>query len=203
MDYLKRRVKEYHLHGVFYDWVTYPKKLEKIFHRFRERKIVKLIKEYGRESITLDCGCGTGLITRHIRTPLTIGLDINLKKAKIHAPNAELVMADVEALPLRPNSVDTIVCTEVLEHIPSPEIAIQEIVSVLKRVGMFIGSVPSKSFIWRFRRLLTSTCPASEPFHRNYSTRELTALLKVKELKIIKVFRSCFGLTLFFLCKKV
>ena len=39
-----------------------------------------------------------------------------------------------------------------------------------------VGTVPSQSFIWKLR-FLSRSCPAEEPFHKNYSKAELKELL--------------------------
>jgi len=196
-------VKEYYLQGMFYDWVTCPKHLEKIFHRVRERETVKIIGKFGENSVTLDIGCGTGLVTRHATGSLVVGLDINqwnLKMTKTHASKAAVILGDGERLPIRSGSVGTIICTETLEHLPSPQNALCEMVRVLKPEGKIIGSVPSKSPVWHFRKTLTSTCVASEPFHKNYTSKELENLFK--GLRILHISRRVFGLTLFFVAEK-
>jgi hypothetical protein len=67
--------------------------------------------------------------------------------------------------------------TEVLEHFPNPSDVLAHLHTLLAPGGRYIGTVPSQSLIWKLR-FLSSSCPAEEPFHKNYSKDELRALLK-------------------------
>jgi len=72
-----RSVKRYYVAGEFYDWVTDPRALERIFHWGRATVAKRLIRRLGRSRFALDIGCGTGLITRYIRSSRIVGIDIN------------------------------------------------------------------------------------------------------------------------------
>jgi SAM-dependent methyltransferase len=52
------------------------------------------------------------------------------------------VAADVQALPFRDNSVAAIECDAVLEHVPNPTLAVEELVRVLKPGGHVHVAVP-------------------------------------------------------------
>lgn len=196
--------KDYYRYIEEYDWVAVTDHyhgLESFFHKFREFLIKRLIKKYGRGKRYLDAGCGTGLILRHL--PKTaVGIDINprnIKKAKQHAPDAKVILADIEKLPFKADHFSTIICTEVIEHQPNPHPTIKELSRVLKKGGVLIGSVPSASPIW-FLRFLSSTCPRGEPFHKNFVKRELEILFE--EFTIIKLGISVFGMSYFFVLEK-
>lgn len=190
-------VKDYYIQGEHYDWITDPRLFEKVFHNKREKDTVKVINKYARNSKILDVGCGTGLISRNLKGDI-ICYDINewcLEKARTHVPNAKFILGDCEDMKeIVSTSVDTVVCTETLEHLPNPEKAVSEIKRVLKVGGRAIVTVPSKSLIWKFRMILTSTHPHSEPFHKNYSIKELRELFR--DFTVLKVSKVAFGLTL-------
>jgi SAM-dependent methyltransferase len=52
------------------------------------------------------------------------------------------VLGDAQTLPIRTGVVDGVVISEVLEHVPHPQCAVDEIRRVLKPGGVLIGSVP-------------------------------------------------------------
>jgi len=86
-----------------------------------------------------------------------------------------------------------VVCTEVLEHVPNPAVAIKEIRRVLRPGGVLIGSVPARSLIWRLR-FLSSTCPHSEPFHNEYLPDDVRELLKEWRIHVLRYSRLHFNL---------
>jgi ubiquinone/menaquinone biosynthesis C-methylase UbiE len=84
---------------------------------------------------------------------------------------------DIESMPFADATFETVVCTEVLEHVPHPESALAEMRRVLRPGGLLLGSVPARSWIWRLR-FLSSTCPGDEPFHNEYRPHEVIDLLR-------------------------
>jgi|GEM_PF-2172864 ubiquinone/menaquinone biosynthesis C-methylase UbiE len=187
-----------------YDWVRVVDKhlgLESVLHSLREKKTVELVKIFGLEPKFLDAGCGTGLILRHL-VKGSVGLDINprnISKAKVHAPKAKLVEGKINKMPFAKNRFTTVICTEVLEHLPDPTKAISEIARVLAPGGILIGSVPGTNPIWRLR-FLSSTHPG-EPYHKIYIQDDIKALFK-KSWKILYLKRNCFLMNIFFVVRK-
>lgn len=207
MAYSKKFIefnKDYYRDIEDYDWVDvsdHYRGIESFFHKAREFFIKRIIKKHGKDGKYLDAGCGTGLILRHL-PPGSVGVDINprnIARAIKHAPRAKIIEADIEKLPFRNNEFSTIICTEVVEHQPNPVPTIKELKRVLKKKGVLIGSVPSVSPIW-FLRFLSSTCPRGEPFHKNFKKDELEKLFE--DFKIIKLYRTVFGMSYFFVLEK-
>lgn len=192
--------KDYYRFGEDYDWVDVVDRvrgLEAIIHFLRARKTLKLIKKFKAKKKFLDVGCGTGLILRHLPAG-SVGLDINpknIERAQKHAPGKRLVEGDIEKMPFAANSFSTIICTDVLEHLPEPRPALKEIFRVLVKNGLFIGSVPAKNFIWKFR-FLSSTHPG-EPYHRLYTHAHIKKLLAGFG-KILFLARNTLGSNYFF-----
>lgn len=150
---------------------------ESILHKFREvvitRSISRMIPD---DTLCLDAGCGSGLIARHLRN--VIGLDISrteLELAKKYAPHGEYVQADILSLPLRNCAVDSIICTEVLEHVSDASTVMEEFNRVLKSDGLLIGSVPLDCLIWKLSFL--SRTRRKLPYHKLYTLRDLRLLL--------------------------
>ena len=114
--------------------------------------------ELNNNGIMLDVGCGEG---RHIFGIMQdypqmkcIGLDMDdasLLKAEegyeyfesISNVGAEFITGSAYCLPFPDDSIDLIVCSEVLEHLHQYNNAIKEIHRILKPGGKFYASVPA------------------------------------------------------------
>ena len=67
-----------------------------------------------------------------------------LQKARARCPRVSLVQGDVCELPVRSRAYDLVVCLEVLEHLPDPGRALEELRRVARR-GCLL-SVPHEPF---------------------------------------------------------
>jgi len=148
----------------------------------------------------LDLGCGSGRHTdavARLTHVIAIGMDISLAdvlKAKKRLLYAEslgvqgggpwgLLVADITALPFKDNVFDCVICSEVLEHVPRQDAAVDEAVRVTRPGKDLAISVP--------RYLPERICWAlSHDYHkvnnghiRIYKKKELLALLKTAGLK--------------------
>lgn len=111
---------------------------------FNVRHLVNMAGKRGQ--IILDAGCGNGWqIAPCVEGNHVYGLDIskaNIRKATAKGINA--VLHDVEyPFPFEDGFFDVVVCSEVLEHLFSPEKVLQEIHRVLKNSGRCIITVPN------------------------------------------------------------
>jgi SAM-dependent methyltransferase len=143
----------------------------------------------------LDVGCGSGRhMTAAFRFPKAkvVGADIDLDDALaaknrlnshrnlgIHGSGeSDVIVADICALPFQDNFFDLVLCSEVLEHIQHHNIAVSEIVRVLKPGKNLVVSVP--------RYLPERICWALSDDYRNapgghvriYSLKALTGILR-------------------------
>ena len=109
------------------------------------------------DEFLLDMGCGEGRhsIGAYIETQANIlGLDLSMKDLKIaqkrlndfDTSNIKSVCqfgeADIVSIPLLDSSLDAVICSEVLEHVNSPQESIKELIRVLKPGGILALSVP-------------------------------------------------------------
>lgn len=93
-----------------------------------------------RPGILLDLGGGTpfqGYIRAEMIGPQTHYFSLDIRESA--APH---IVGDVMCLPFRDESVDNILCNAVLEHIPNPQQAINEMYRVLKPGGCAYVGVP-------------------------------------------------------------
>ncbi len=191
-------VKEFYKTIEDYDWndvTDHFRGPEAILHRSRERRILSLIQRFAPGTPALDVGCGTALILRHLPAG-SVGIDLNprhLARAARYAPKARLLQADAENLPEDLGPFPLIVCTEVIEHLVHPDQALLCMRRLLLPGGVIIGSTPRRSLLWRFR-FLSSTHFHNEPFHNEFTERELRRLFAPFDILLLKkgFFRSTF-----------
>ena len=114
------------------------------------RQLIRTIKPLKSKKI-LDVGCGEGFTLiklKHAKIGEKLeGIDNSseaLKYGRKLYPQLDIKKGDIYKLPYRDNSFDLMLCTEVLEHLKSPEEALLE----LKRVSSkYIAlSVPNEPF---------------------------------------------------------
>lgn len=68
--------------------------------------------------------------------------DLAVVTANLIPAGAPDVRADVAALPFASGSFDAVICSEVLEHVSDPRVAVREIARVLRPGGVALISVP-------------------------------------------------------------
>lgn len=197
-------VKDYYRHIEFYDWAEIADNLrgpETFFHRNRARAVDNLVTRYMRPGAkVLDAGCGTGLNLRRLPAGST-GLDLNPRNVAVvseRLPDHEVVLGDLEDMPFEDDSFGTVLCTEVLEHVPHPGDALREIKRVLVPGGHLIGSVPARSVVWKLR-FLSMSCPGDEPFHNEYRPDEVAEMLG--EFDIVSLGYSMFRFNVLFVAR--
>jgi len=89
----------------------------------------RFIAAHASERRTLDIGAQNGPYAAHF--PRRIALDIT-------RGNGVQVLGDAQALGIREASFDVVLCTEVLEHLPEPQRAIDEMFRVLVPGGQLL-----------------------------------------------------------------
>ena len=107
--------------------------------------------------LMLDMGCGEG---RHsigalLETPASIvGMDLSFEDLKIAqsrlkdfdtselSTSCTFGLGNINDIPLQDSSLDAVICSEVLEHVDSPNESVRELVRVLKPGGVMALSVP-------------------------------------------------------------
>lgn len=113
-----------------FDLFSNPLFIIKKLQRNKIRKYGNLLK--GR---LLDVGCGTRPYQRFVDCQGYIGMDESLEV------NPE-VGGSILNLPFPDNSFDSIICSEVLEHLKEPPKALEEINRVLRPEGMVYITAP-------------------------------------------------------------
>jgi len=121
-----------------------------MFRKITRKKLEEFIKNHASSSKTLDLGCGLSLYKKYF--PNRVGFDIK------PGPNVDVV-GDAHLLPFADEEFDIILCSEVLEHLKDPKLAISEMKRVLKKNGKLILTTrfiypihDSPHDFWRFTK---------------------------------------------------
>lgn len=131
--------------------------------RLRIKRLLNYLDIFAKDGgLLLDAGCSSGfLLLSYIKEKegrKAVGIDIgsgHLKNAFKQAKNLAVerntyfLVGDLEDLPFKNNSFDTIICSEVLEHLLEPDRAIREFERVLKSEGILIVTTPNPLHIFK------------------------------------------------------
>jgi len=131
------------------DWCV-----QRYWQRRRTDSIKKMLGASDGE-IILDIGCGSGVQLRALevaKPKLLIGTDVN-RNALVYAKNknilqSEFIIADAQNLPFKLETVNKIICAEIIEHLNEPDQMITETQRVLKNGGSIVITTPNEHSIW-------------------------------------------------------
>lgn len=147
----QNHITHYQIDADFHDYFE-NNPIEEHNIKCRYSQIFNWLKTCSHKLI-LEIGSGGGYAVNQINTiktvyvPLDIPLN-NLKGIKDRSINEIFpTSGDVYNLPFQNNCIESIILSEVLEHLDSPSIALKEISRVLSDEGLLVISVPYKEKI--------------------------------------------------------
>ncbi len=134
--------------------------------RVREQISAQITSKSG---LILDVGCGKAWVAG-LFCPKgfeVISLDISLRNTskalkKYPYENHSTVVADVFNLPFQPRLFDYIIASEIIEHVPNPELFVENLFRVLKPGGKLIVTTPYKE---KLHFSLCIHCNRPTPLH--------------------------------------
>lgn len=137
----------------------------------------------------LDVGCGEGFTLSKLKENKIgkkyEGIDASREAiyiGKKQYPELNLKEGNIYKLDYKDNSLDLVICTEVLEHLENPEKALRELLRVSKKY--LIISVPNEPFFYLFNY----TQWGKDIGHINkWTSRGFTKLVKRQKVKILKI----------------
>lgn len=120
---------------------------QRYWQRHRYSIIMRFVGE--QTSGILDVGCGSSKIIQSL--PGAVGSDFLLRKLRyLRRIHPLLVHATIFSLPFADDSFETVICSQVIEHIPDTDLAMSELVRVLKPGGRLILGTPDYGTLnWR------------------------------------------------------
>jgi len=180
-------------HGEFYEQFFSEKHLHQSKYDLRARLRRDAVKRalcqdafpgYPR---IVDIGCGVGDVIGAM-PPESIKIGVAYSQADLQLARAacgtavQLVKASAFELPFRSQSVDAIICLEVIEHLADDGAAVAEMARVLKARGLLLISAPGHRYFPEYLELMGH--------YRHYSRQSLAALLAGANLQVIRYVDS-------------
>lgn len=141
----------------------------------------EISKKYTKGRL-LDVGAGR-LTHKMMLSPLVESY-LSLDKFIAH-PGLNFAADLLGGLPFKDESFDTVFCSQVLEHLPDPKRALEEMARILKKEGHLILSVPHLSYIHG----------APEDFFR-FTCYGLKTLIEETGLSVVEI-KACGGILSF------
>lgn len=125
--------------------------------------------------VLLDIGCGNKPFEKIFEPFIDSYIGLEYSPESGYRGNKADFCGDAAFLPLADESIDTIICTEVMEHVPNPEKTVEEFYRVLRPGGTVITTAP---FVY----------PVHDAFDFfRYSPDGLAAIMKRQGLTVEKV----------------
>jgi ubiquinone/menaquinone biosynthesis C-methylase UbiE len=121
----------------------------------RQETIIHLLNRHmGNQQLkVLDAGCGPGVIIDALinHGHHVVGIDITsdmVKEAnrtiqKYSSNGSACLLADIEALPFKNSSFDVVICSGVLQYLPTDQLSTREMSRLIKNNGLLIVTLPN------------------------------------------------------------
>ncbi len=127
-------------------------------------KMLSTVRKIEAGALFMDMGCGSGVFTDILKRKgvNVIGLDLSLRILQCGKSNYghDYINGDVEFLPVLDSSLDFILFSGMLHHLPDKNLCAEEAFRVLRPGGVFVAFDPNRMnpFMWLYRDI-------SSPLH--------------------------------------
>ncbi len=138
--------------------------MQRFWHRGKLTVINRLLKKHlaaGSTILEIGCGAGNLLLQAVVRDSYPVALDLSMQALTFVRSRLEEAASGPEApcgyaciqsigelLPLPDSSFDCVILSEVIEHLPKPEVSIREAGRVLRPGGRLLVTTPNYRSFW-------------------------------------------------------
>ena len=138
--------------------------MQRFWHRGKLTLVERLVKKHlsaGSKLLEIGCGAGNLLMQAVVKDSFPVALDLSMQaltfvRSRLEdaasAPDAPCGFACIqsigELLPLPDDHFDCVILSEVIEHLPVPEVSIREAARVLRPGGRLLVTTPNYHSLW-------------------------------------------------------
>lgn len=159
-----------------YEQKRYENPYAKRYHDWWTEQMLSRVRTNGR---ILDNGCGIGLLFDKVRSGQVVGLDISSEMLKVASKKSDrLIRGNSQQLPLKDNSFDVVFCRSLIHHLPRPELAVREIVRILRPEGQAVFVDTNTSLLSALPRKIANLGGHFSEEHKNLNRSKMERLLK-------------------------
>lgn len=184
--------------------------LQKTWHTSKLKNVLDYISSSPRK--ILDVGCASGWFISQVAKTFPkakcFGIDVYDKAisyAQTQYPDIEFKVADAHKIPYENETFDTVICTEVLEHVDDPEAVLSEIKRVLKKDGWAVIELDSGSLLfsiaWYLWRKFNGKVWNDSHIH-SFNVKKLESMIIKSGFKIEKKKTFNLGMAMAFSLRK-
>ena len=153
------------------------------WYRFYPEAFSKICSLIETGTNVLDIGCGLGILLEKLKNEKKCavqGIDISQTAIiKVKEKGLSGMVAKVPPIPLPSNTFDTVIATELLEHIANPVELVREMIRIIKPGGSIIVTVPNNALY-----------PHTERDHVRVFNQDTLSMLfrKFESIKTVELF---------------
>jgi ubiquinone/menaquinone biosynthesis C-methylase UbiE len=138
--------------------------MQRFWHRGKLTLVERLVKKHlsaGSRLLEIGCGAGNLLMQAVVKDSFPVALDLSMQALTFvrsrlgeaasgpDAPSGYACIQSIgELLPLPDDHFDCVILSEVIEHLPVPEVSIREAARVLRPGGRLLVTTPNYHSLW-------------------------------------------------------
>lgn len=120
----------------------------------KKHLLEKALCSLPRPQVLVDAGCSGAIISADLDAGIRIGLDISLNLSRRVRRKVQGVQCDIGSIPLRRNSVDCIICLDLVEHVEDDKALLSQFFELMKSDGFLVLSTPVRDVEYVSAKLL-------------------------------------------------